>query len=104
MTVGQSDCRCGYFSSKNCSRAICNAHISRTPPVRELRGLIENGSNWAIDMKAFLIELYIASDYSKSTINDLSPFIVRYDNICQTDNQELDRRSRTTTQKTYWTR
>ena len=77
------DCWVSYFSFKNCSHAICNAHI-----LRELQGLIENGSTWAIDMKALLMELYIASNYGKSTIKDLLPFIVRYDSICQTADQQ----------------
>ncbi len=72
-----------YFSFKNCSHVLCNAHN-----VRELQGLIENGSTSAFDMKALLIELYIVADDGKGIINDLIPCLFRFDTICRLADQE----------------
>ncbi len=42
-----------YYKFTEAKHAACNAHI-----LRELQGLIENGSQWAGEMHAFLLELY----------------------------------------------
>ena len=43
---------------------------------------------WVQLMQTLLIEMDKASNYGKGTINDLSPYLVRYDNICQMANKQ----------------
>jgi transposase len=46
------DCWASYLSYNNCDHGLCGSHI-----VRELTGIIEsNGYQWAINMKALLLE------------------------------------------------
>jgi transposase len=47
------DCWKPYFTFKDTSHFLCGAHL-----LRELDGLIENGSSWAEKMRALLLELY----------------------------------------------
>ncbi len=42
-----------YYKLTQAKHGACNAHI-----LRELQGLVENGSVWAGEMRAFLLELY----------------------------------------------
>ena len=47
------DCWASYFLFDECQHIICNAHI-----LRELTGLIDTGSNWALQMHSLLSECY----------------------------------------------
>lgn len=47
------DCLPSYFLFDECQHIICNAHI-----LRELTGLIDTGSNWALQMHSLLSECY----------------------------------------------
>ncbi len=42
-----------YYKFTQAKHGACNAHI-----LRELQGLVENGSVWAGEMRAFLLERY----------------------------------------------
>ncbi len=72
------DCWASYFTFDNTRHALCNAHI-----LRELQALIENKSQWATQMHAFLMKLYLLTDKGKSHISDLAPHIKEYETICQ---------------------
>lgn len=45
-----------YYCFSNAQHGACNAHL-----LRELQGLIEQGSGWAGEMRALLLELYQAN-------------------------------------------
>jgi transposase len=78
------DCLSSYFNFTQTSHALCNAHI-----LRELKGLAENGSNWAPVMSEFLMELYTATEKGTSVVNNPDEWNRRYDSICkQADNEE----------------
>ncbi|CAK0740031.1 transposase [Gammaproteobacteria bacterium] len=47
------DCWAPYFKYTKAHHTLCGAHL-----LRELKGLQENGSQWAGEMHAFLMELY----------------------------------------------
>lgn len=76
--VALHDCWASYFSFKNTSHALCNAHL-----LRELQALIENDSIWAVKMHALLMKLYQLTDNGKSHLENLLPHIEEYQNICQ---------------------
>jgi transposase len=51
--VSIHDCWQAYFKYRNCSHALCNAHL-----LRELQGVVENtGQGWAVLMADFLRRL-----------------------------------------------
>lgn len=47
------DCWSSYFGLTHLKHAICGAHL-----LRELQYLSDNGTQWATDFKAFLLEVY----------------------------------------------
>ena len=57
------DCLATYFLFNLCHHAACNSHL-----LRELTALIEQGSNWAKQFHAFLLDLYQRSDYGQASI------------------------------------
>lgn len=57
------DCWSSYWIHKGAKHGLCGAHL-----LRELNGLIDNGSKWAKQMRAFLLKLYEQSDKGKSII------------------------------------
>lgn len=76
--IGQATASAVRFAFKNYSHVLYNTHI-----IRELQGLIENGSGWTIEMKTILIELYITTDYGKGTITELTLYLLRFNKIHQ---------------------
>jgi transposase len=75
------DCWSSYFNFSNVKHAICGAHL-----LRELQGLLENGSRWAKEFQAFLLEIY---QFRKEKPNKTLPeWTIRYDKICEIANQE----------------
>jgi transposase len=72
------DCWASYFDFKNCSHALCNAHI-----LRELQALIENGSLWAVTMKQFLLNLLQISQKATQIVPKKEEWITKYKAICQ---------------------
>ena len=71
------DCWESYFSFRQASHAICNAHI-----LRELTGLIENEqSKWGRRMKELLLDMYRASDYGKGIILAMKSYQKSYQEI-----------------------
>jgi transposase len=77
------DCWASYFDFKNCSHGLCNAHI-----LRELEGLKENGSSWAVEMKQLLIELFELSQKASVIISDQDVWLQKYLAICQKADKE----------------
>lgn len=71
------DCWASYFDFTNCSHALCNAHI-----VRELQALIENGSQWAVQMQNLLFELYDESKKGTSVVTNKDAWINKYQAVC----------------------
>jgi transposase len=57
------DCWSTYFRFDQTSHAVCGAHL-----LRELKGLEENGSNWAKDFHKFLLDLYEKTGQGKSQV------------------------------------
>jgi transposase len=72
------DCWVSYFSFTNAKHSICNAHI-----LRELQALIDQNSKWAAKMHQLLLKLYHLTDKGKSHIEDLTPYLTEYLQICQ---------------------
>jgi transposase len=72
------DCWASYFDFKDCYHALCNAHI-----VRELDNLIELNSQWAIEMRDLLFELYKLSEKGAIIVPNKELWIEKYKNICQ---------------------
>ncbi len=72
------DCWASYFDFKGCSHALCNAHI-----IRELQALIDNGSNWAVQMKQFLLELFQISLKATQIVPLKDDWVQKYKNICK---------------------
>ncbi|MEM7016890.1 MAG: IS66 family transposase, partial [Pseudomonadota bacterium] len=54
--IAVNDCWASYFCFEDCQHALCGAHL-----LRELTGLIENGSQWANKMHLLLMQLYYTS-------------------------------------------
>lgn len=57
------DCLASYFLFKLCLHGTCNSHL-----LRELTALIEQGSNWAKQFHAFLLDLYQRSENGQASI------------------------------------
>ncbi|MCK6695760.1 MAG: IS66 family transposase [Thermoanaerobaculia bacterium] len=57
------DCWTSYFHFLLCRHAVCGAHL-----LRELTALIEQGSKWAKEFHAFLLDLYQRSDKGRASI------------------------------------
>jgi transposase len=55
------DCWKPYFGFDKCKHALCCAHL-----LRELNALIEQGQNWALDIKELLLEMKNVVDAYKS--------------------------------------
>jgi transposase len=71
------DCWKIYFSFDKCQHALCNAHL-----IRELRGLQEQGSQWALEMEKLLLELYGEREKGHLVANK-SYWLEKYQLICQ---------------------
>ena len=57
----EHDCWKPYFGFDKCEHALCAAHL-----LRELNALIEQGQNWAKEMKALLMDMKNAVDRYKN--------------------------------------
>ncbi len=57
------DCWATYFHFLDCKHAVCGAHL-----LREFNALIENGSKWATQFHAFLLDLYRQTDHGKGKL------------------------------------
>ena len=77
------DCWASYFSYQACHHAVCGAHL-----LRELQGLIEQGSRWADRMHDLLLYAYTNSDQGRATVPDPDWLYRRYDHICALGDQE----------------
>lgn len=77
------DCWASYFDFKDCSHALCNAHI-----LRELEGLKENGSVWVIEMKQLLLDLFELSQKASLIVSDKGIWLQKYQIICQKADKE----------------
>ena len=78
------DCWASYFEFKNCTHALCNAHI-----VRELEALKEQGSAWASQMQQFLFDLFKISGKATIVVQNKPIWFKKYQIICQqADKQE----------------
>jgi transposase len=76
------DCWASYFDFKDCSHALCNAHI-----IRELENLKESGSLWANEMQKFIFELYKISQKGTVIVPNKQIWLKKYLIICQKANQ-----------------
>ena len=77
------DCWKSYFEFKDCTHALCNAHI-----LRELEALRENGSLWAVEMKQLLLDLYNLSEKATLIVHDKQLWIDKYLLICKNADEE----------------
>ncbi|GAK51148.1 hypothetical protein U14_02390 [Candidatus Moduliflexus flocculans] len=77
------DCWSSYFGLTTCRHALCGAHL-----LRELTGVAEQGSRWAIQMHRFLLTLYHHADNGNGTITHFHRWSALYDRICHRANQE----------------
>jgi transposase len=77
------DCWASYFDFKDCSHALCNAHI-----LRELQALIENGTIWAEKMKQLLLDLYHKSQKATIIVPHKDDWLHKYQDICNIAYQE----------------
>lgn len=79
------DCWATYFRYSACKHAVCGAHL-----LRELNALVENGSQWAIQFHAFLLDLYHRTDYGKGKLPtaNQSKTIARYKKLLQLADRE----------------
>lgn len=80
------DCWATYFHFSACKHAVCGAHL-----LRELNALIENGSKWAVQFHAFLLDLYHQTDHGKGKLSPAKhgQTLSRYKKILQfADRQE----------------
>lgn len=67
-----------YFLYSNCQHADCGAHL-----LRDLQGLIDQGSQWAQQMHDLLLMAYQKSDYGKSVATNPKTIDKMYDKICR---------------------
>lgn len=75
------DCWSSYFNFSNVKHGICGAHL-----LRELQGLLENGSGWAKELQTLLLEIY---QFRKENQDKTLPeWTIRYDKICELANTE----------------
>lgn len=72
-----------YFSYTNCSHGLCGAHI-----VRELEGVIEQGSKWAKKMQALLLYVLVFTRKNEGVFKDSNWVRRHYDRICQLAQKE----------------
>lgn len=77
------DCWASYFGYESCRHAVCGAHL-----LRELQGLVEQGSHWAARMHDLLLYAYHKSDRGQSTVSDPDWLYRRYDHICDLADKE----------------
>jgi transposase len=68
------DCWASYFSLEFLKHGICGAHL-----IRELQALIESNSQWAIQFKSFLLEIFNTD--LDVRIRDKAQILERYDQI-----------------------
>ena len=72
------DCWASYFALDQATHLICNAHI-----VRELQALVENGSQWAVVMQKYLLNLFEISQKVALPQNLLPKYLREFHQICQ---------------------
>lgn len=72
------DCWMSYFGFKDCSHALCNAHI-----LRELEALKEHGSVWAPEMKQLLLELFDLSQKATQIVPNKDQWLLKYDRFAK---------------------
>lgn len=79
------DCWSTYFNFPNCKHAVCGAHL-----LRELNALIENGSQWAVQFHAFLLDLYHHTDKGQGQVlpDQQAKILDRYQKILSLADQE----------------
>lgn len=78
------DCWASYFSFEHLQHALCGAHL-----VRELQGLKENGSRWAVRMQRLLLTLHQKIRTEPTwRLTPEEPLWRRYDLICKSADQE----------------
>ena len=79
------DCWPTYFRYSACKHAVCGAHL-----LRELNALVENGSRWAAQFHAFLLDLYHRTDYGKGQLPNAEhpKTIAHYKKILQLADRE----------------
>jgi transposase len=72
------DCWASYFGLDQATHLICNAHI-----IRELQALVENGSQWAVIMQKYLLNLFEISKEEPLHQSLLPKYVKEYHGICQ---------------------
>lgn len=72
-----------YFLYNNCQHADCGAHL-----LRDLQGLIDQGSQWAQQMHELLLMAYQKSDYGRSVATNPKTIDKKYDKICRLAQKE----------------
>jgi transposase len=71
------DCWSSYFALDKATHLICNAHI-----IRELQALIENGSQWAVIMQQYLLNLFDITKEQPLTPDLLPKYLQEFHQIC----------------------
>ncbi len=77
------DCWQSYFEFKDCSHALCNAHI-----IRELQALSDNGSKWATEMRYFLIDLFEKTLKATQILQNKDFWLQQFKLLCQNADTE----------------
>jgi transposase len=79
------DCWASYFTGGDYRHALCGAHL-----LRELVALIEQGSQWAIQMHELLMATYLACEKGKSSLAAVAQqtTIRKYQTILQQADRE----------------
>jgi transposase len=72
------DCYATYFKFKDCRHALCNPHL-----LRELQAQIEQGKPWAVQIHAFLLELYRKSEKGTKTVPHIELEKAKWQQLCQ---------------------
>lgn len=72
------DCWASYFGLSDVKHLICNAHL-----IRELQSLIEKGSQWAISMQKYLLDLFQRSKNAILPKELLPKYVREFHQICQ---------------------
>jgi transposase len=77
------DCWASYFAAGKGRHALCGAHL-----LRELAGLIEQGSVWAKALHSYLLEAYKASRHGPILVSERVYWRDCYEQLCGQANEE----------------
>ena len=77
------DCWPSYFDYKNCLHSLCCAHL-----LRELLGLAQSGSKWAVPMHDHVLAMYRARNKADGPLEDRDYWLRIFHRICRDADEE----------------